>query len=126
MSIDKGIGGMDGIRTRDHCIKSAMLYRLSYHPDTGVAYNLHPLGCFASHFMQFASLSTHFSAKFLPARQKAAGGSQNPRPQNRQRTREPGAAQDYQATFAGGSQASRIRSVLYSLPPCQPLKRGDQ
>ena len=25
-------GGMDGIRTRDHCIKSAMLYRLSYHP----------------------------------------------------------------------------------------------
>ena len=25
-------GGMDGTRTRDHCIKSAMLYRLSYHP----------------------------------------------------------------------------------------------
>lgn len=25
-------GGTDGIRTRDHCIKSAMLYRLSYRP----------------------------------------------------------------------------------------------
>lgn len=24
---------MDGTRTRDHCIKSAMLYRLSYHPE---------------------------------------------------------------------------------------------
>ena len=126
MSIDKGIGGMDGIRTRDHCIKSAMLYRLSYHPDTGVAYNLHPLGCFASHFTQFASLSTHFSGSFCP-RQKKPRERKHALPQERRRTREPRAAvQDYQATFAGGSQASRIRSVLYSLPPCQPLKRGDQ
>lgn len=25
-------GGTDGTRTRDHCIKSAMLYQLSYRP----------------------------------------------------------------------------------------------
>ena len=50
---------MDGIRTRDHCIKSAMLYRLSYHPVFdgsfyGASYNVIPKMLSATHSGYFA------------------------------------------------------------------------